>query len=212
MESWSLLLSWNLRPTFYLIDFYSIYFEKWFNRSDEQKFWIVFQYNFYILWENGNLFWLEIKHWPLNNELIFQKRGFNDKRVFVLAFHFGEVLFYNTYMYFIYVVDFPTCLTRTPCLKHFFKISECLSSCYRNWEWYVSKRHTMSQAKNRKLDSGNDFRTTAFRTLSVLAAPVMYLFYKFHESSKRDPVFVRKPNTEKELEHLNKRIVSRVLI
>lgn len=66
----------------------------------------------------------------------------------------------------------------------------------------------MSQAKNRKLDSGNDFRTTAFRTLSVLAAPVMYLFYKFHESNKKDPVFVRKPNTEKELEHLNKRIVS----
>lgn len=64
----------------------------------------------------------------------------------------------------------------------------------------------MSQAKNRKLDSGNDFRTTAFRTLSVLAAPVMYLFYKFHESNKKDPVFVRKPNTEKELEHLNKRI------
>lgn len=64
----------------------------------------------------------------------------------------------------------------------------------------------MSQAKNRKLDSGNDFRTTAFRTLSVLAAPVMYLFYKFHESSKREPGFVGKPNTEKELEHLNKRI------
>lgn len=85
---------------------------------------------------------------------------------------------------------------------------ECQSSCYRNCvtKWYVFKRHTMSQAKNRKLDSGNDFRTTAFRTLSVLAAPVMYLFYKFHESSKRDPVFVRKPNTEKELEHLNKRI------
>lgn len=56
MESWSLLLSWNLRPTFYLIDFYSIYFEIWFNRSDEQKFWIVFQYNFYILWENGIFF------------------------------------------------------------------------------------------------------------------------------------------------------------
>lgn len=86
MESWSLLLSWNLRPTFYLIDFYSIYFEIWFNRSDEQKFWIVFQYNFYILWENGNLFWLEIKHWPLNNELIFQKRCFNDKRVFYTLF------------------------------------------------------------------------------------------------------------------------------
>lgn len=86
MESWSLLLSWNLRPTFYLIDFYRIYFEIWFNRSDEQKFWIVFQYNFYILWENGNLFWLEIKHWPLNNELIFQKRCFNDKRVFILCF------------------------------------------------------------------------------------------------------------------------------
>lgn len=66
----------------------------------------------------------------------------------------------------------------------------------------------MSHAKTRKLESGNDFRTAAFRTLSVLAAPVMYLFYKFHESSKREPVLVRKPNTEKELEHLNKRIVS----
>lgn len=157
--------------------------------------------------------------WKLNTGLwttnsYFRRDALTIKKFlyFVLAFHFCEVLFYNTYVYFIYIVDFPTCLTLTPCLKHFFKISECLSSCYRNWEWYVSKRHSMSQAKNRKLDSGNDFRTTAFRTLSVLAAPVMYLFYKFHESSKRDPVFVRKPNTEKELEHLNKRIVSRVFI
>lgn len=132
MESWSLLLSWNLRPTFYLIDFYRIYFEIWFNRSDEQKFWIVFQYNFYILWENGNLFWLEIKHWPLNNELIFQKRCFNDKRVFILCFsipcRLSTVLQHRHVFYiyiYIYIVDFPTCLALTPCLKHFFKISEC---------------------------------------------------------------------------------------
>lgn len=153
----------------------------------------------------------------MNNELIFQKRGFNDKRVFILCFSIPcrlSTVLQHLHVFYIYIVDFPTCLTLTPCLKHFFKISECQSSCYRNCvtKWYVFKRHTMSQAKNRKLDSGNDFRTTAFRTLSVLAAPVMYLFYKFHESSKRDPVFVRKPNTEKELEHLNKRIVSRVFI
>lgn len=148
----------------------------------------------------------------MNNELIFQKRGFNDKRVFILCFSIPcrlNTVSQHLHVFYTYSRFFSKFNSNTLIV---WNISECQSSCYRNWEWYVSKRHTMSQAKNRKLDSGNDFRTTAFRTLSVLAAPVMYLFYKFHESSKRDPVFVRKPNTEKELEHLNKRIVSRVLI
>ncbi|XP_062585512.1 uncharacterized protein LOC134247185 isoform X2 [Saccostrea cucullata] len=64
----------------------------------------------------------------------------------------------------------------------------------------------MSHQKNRKLESGSGFRTTAFRTLSVLAAPVMYLFYKLHEGSKKEETSERKPTTESELEHLNKRI------
>lgn len=67
---------------------------------------------------------------------------------------------------------------------------------------------TMTHSKSRKLECGNDFRTTAFRTLSVLAAPVMYLYYKLHEGSKKETDSSRKPTTEKELEHLNKRIVS----
>ncbi|XP_048754685.1 uncharacterized protein LOC125665829 isoform X2 [Ostrea edulis] len=64
----------------------------------------------------------------------------------------------------------------------------------------------MTHSKSRKLECGNDFRTTAFRTLSVLAAPVMYLYYKLHEGSKKETDSSRKPTTEKELEHLNKRI------
>jgi hypothetical protein len=70
----------------------------------------------------------------------------------------------------------------------------------------------MTHSKTRKLECGNDFRTTAFRTLSVLAAPVMYLYYKLHEGSKKETDSVRKPTTEKEIEHLNKRIVSTGLL
>ena len=59
-----------------------------------------------------------------------------------------------------------------------------------------------------KMPSNSDTSAHLSKPLSAIAVPGMYLFYKYSEFKRQQQESHRKKVTEKELDHLNHKIVS----
>jgi len=69
--------------------------------------------------------------------------------------------------------------------------------------------HFFKRREQAKMPSNSDNGSPLSKPLSALAVPGMYLFYKYSEFKRHQQEANRKKVTEKELDHLNHKIVSR---
>ena len=68
--------------------------------------------------------------------------------------------------------------------------------------------HFLKRHKDEKMPTNSDPGSPLTKPLSAIAVPGMYLFYKYSEFKRQQQEVHRKKVTEKELDHLNHKIVS----
>jgi hypothetical protein len=68
--------------------------------------------------------------------------------------------------------------------------------------------HFLKRHKDETMPTSSDPGSPLAKPLSAIAVPGMYLFYKYSEFKRQQQEVHRKKVTEKELDHLNHKIVS----
>ena len=68
--------------------------------------------------------------------------------------------------------------------------------------------HILKRQEKAKMPSTSETSSPLAKPLSAIAVPGMYLFYKYSEFKRQQQEIHRKKVTEKELDHLNHKIVS----